>query len=81
MKNGSSDKVAKKYGVPRVTLLYKVKEQLPIGKRMGLKGIFSPEQEELLVKWIFHLAKAGFPYHERNMNGKCCQISSRNGPG
>lgn len=50
----------KKYSIPRVTLLCKVKGQLLIGKRIGPKSLFTSDQEDLLVKWVIHLARAGF---------------------
>lgn len=47
VQTGNSVKAtSKKYGIPRVTLMYKVNGKLPIGKRMGPKSLFTPEQEK-----------------------------------
>lgn len=52
---------AKKYGIPRVTLLYKVRGKTPLKRRMGPESYLSEIQEQSLVKWIIEAAKAGFP--------------------
>lgn len=39
------------------------------------KGIFSQEQEKLLVKWIFHLAKAGLPITNDILKGSVDKLA------
>lgn len=39
---------SKKYKTLRTTLAYKVSGKLPVGKRMGPKSLFPPEQEAVL---------------------------------
>lgn len=78
--NGSSVKsAAKRHGIPRVTLLYKVQGKLPVGKRMGPKSIFTEEQEDLLVKWVFHLAKVGFPVTKDIFMGSVAKLARKLG--
>lgn len=52
---------AKKYNIPRVTLLYKSRGTTPRKRKMGPQPYMLPEQERILVKWIIDVAKAGFP--------------------
>ncbi|KAJ4425929.1 hypothetical protein ANN_27555 [Periplaneta americana] len=59
---------ASKYGVPKTTLLYKVKGKYPVSRKMGPATVFSIEEEHLLVKWIQTMAKAGFPITKCFMN-------------
>uniref|UniRef100_T1HGR0 HTH psq-type domain-containing protein n=1 Tax=Rhodnius prolixus TaxID=13249 RepID=T1HGR0_RHOPR len=51
---------ARRHGVPRITLLYKVNGKIK-KNRMGPNPILSQEEENILVNWIGTLAKAGFP--------------------
>ncbi|KAI4454097.1 homeobox-like domain superfamily [Holotrichia oblita] len=48
------------YKVPRTTLLYKHTGKYPIKRKMGPDTVFS-EKEKAFVRWIHHIAKAGFP--------------------
>ena len=52
---------AKRFGVPRVTLLYKVRGKYPEECRMGSSTMLSVEEERLLVNWVIKIAEAGFP--------------------
>lgn len=52
---------AKKYGVPRITLLYKVRGKTPRKRQVGPNSYLSEEHEQTLVKWIMDIAKARFP--------------------
>ncbi|KAI4454373.1 hypothetical protein MML48_9g00011248 [Holotrichia oblita] len=52
---------AKKYNVPRTTLIGKIKGIYPENCRSGVSTILNPEEEELLEKWIINMGKLGFP--------------------
>lgn len=52
---------ARKFGIPRSTLSEKHSGRLPTEHRMGPPTVLTSEEESLLEKWIFHVAKAGFP--------------------
>lgn len=56
---------ASKYGVPKTTLLYKVKVKYPVSRKMGPATVFSIEEEHLLVKWIQTMAKQVFPLQKK----------------
>ncbi|KAJ3643900.1 hypothetical protein Zmor_026582 [Zophobas morio] len=49
------------YKVPRTTLLYKHAGKYPIKRKMGPDTVLSNEEEQALVRWMLHIAKAGFP--------------------
>lgn len=51
---------AKKYKVPRITLMYKVKKKTPRHRQMGRDSYLTLEEEKVLVSWISNVAKAGF---------------------
>ena len=57
---------AKKFGVPRVTLLNKVKGKTPMKRKMGTCYI-SDDTEALLVKWAKAMVKQGFPIGKENL--------------
>ena len=52
---------SKQYGIPRVTLMYKVKGKYDVDCRMGPDTVLKAEEETLLVTWLFTIADAGFP--------------------
>lgn len=52
---------AKKFGVPRVTLLNKVKGKTPIGRKMGRSCYLTEDIEKILVTWAKAMVKQGFP--------------------
>lgn len=58
---------AKKYGIPRVTLLYKSKGKTPRRRKMGPQPFLKETQEKVLVKWITEVAKAGFPVQHHQL--------------
>lgn len=61
VKSGMScSEASKKYGVPRVTLLYKVQGKFK-DKKCGRESYLTSEEERLLVDWIIQTGKAGFP--------------------
>lgn len=51
---------AKKYKVPKITLMYKVKKKTPRHRQMGRDSYLTLEEEKVLVSWISNVAKAGF---------------------
>lgn len=52
---------AKKFGVPRTTLKYKVEGKSPIHRKMGPPSILSQEEEAEICRWVKKMALAGFP--------------------
>ncbi|KAG5862601.1 hypothetical protein JTB14_027759 [Gonioctena quinquepunctata] len=52
---------AKKFKVPRITLLYKFRGKVPRKCTMGLKSFLSKEEERILCEWIIQAARAGCP--------------------
>lgn len=49
------------FGVPRVTLLDKVRGRSPAIRKMGPSTILTEGEENKLVQWMLSLGKAGFP--------------------
>lgn len=58
---------AKRYGVPFSTLQYKIKGKTPEGRKMGPSTMLTPEEEDLIVRWIVANAKKGFPVKRRTL--------------
>ncbi|KAJ8926264.1 hypothetical protein NQ314_021385 [Rhamnusium bicolor] len=60
--NGLSKKLAaRRFGVPRSTLIRKLSGQAPLLRKMGPPTELSKTEENVLVKWILAMAKKGFP--------------------
>lgn len=49
------------YNIPKTTLLYKKTGKTPLICKMGPTTILSEEEENLLIKWLFHISDYGFP--------------------
>lgn len=61
-KNGMPFSTAsKQFGVPRMTLKYKVWGKTPIERKMGPKTVLTKKEEDKLVEWIKEITKKGFP--------------------
>lgn len=58
---------ARKYGIPRVTLMRKFQTHSEKKERPGPRTKFTVEQEEMLVKWIKYMAKTGFPVSKETL--------------
>lgn len=54
-------RTAAKYGIPHSTLLNKLKNKVPLERKMGPSTYLTEGEENLLVSWIFACAKKGFP--------------------
>lgn len=52
---------SKQFGVPRMTLKYKVLGKTPLERTMGPKTVLTEKEEERLVEWIKEITKKGFP--------------------
>lgn len=58
VKNGMPTAQASRvFKVPRTTIIGKV----PIQRKVGPDTTLTSDEEQLLVKWIFHIASCGFP--------------------
>ena len=53
--------ISKSSGIPKSTLIAKLKGYRPIGKKTGPPTILSAEEEAVIVRWMLHLSKRGFP--------------------
>ena len=53
--------VARRFGVPRVTLLNKFKGKTPLKRKMGRNCYITDDIENLLVNWVKAMVKKGFP--------------------
>ncbi|KAJ8929778.1 hypothetical protein NQ314_017502 [Rhamnusium bicolor] len=61
-KNGMPYSTASKhFGVPRMTLKYKVLGETPMERKMGPKTVLTVKEENKLVEWIREIIKRGFP--------------------
>ena len=50
---------AKRFSVPRITLMYKAKGKTPQYRRMGPDTILTKKKEEnILVKWVLGMGRA-----------------------
>ncbi|XP_072398392.1 uncharacterized protein [Diabrotica undecimpunctata] len=52
---------SKRFGVPRITLRNKLKGISPEVCNMGPATVLTADEEDLIVKWIIDIARAGFP--------------------
>ncbi|XP_025161698.1 uncharacterized protein LOC112590140 isoform X1 [Harpegnathos saltator] len=52
---------SKTFGVPKSTVYSKVKNIHSMNATLGPASILTPDEEDLLVKWIFHSSDKGFP--------------------
>lgn len=53
--------ISKKFGIPRTTLMYKKSGKYPRECRKGPATNLTPNEEDLLVKWLFYISDRGFP--------------------
>jgi len=53
--------ISKSSGIPKSTLIAKLKGYRPIGKRSGPPTVLSTEEEAIIVRWMLHLSQRGFP--------------------
>lgn len=65
---------AKKFGVPRVTLLNKVKGKTPIRRKMGRNCYVTEDIEKILVTWAKAMVKQGFPIGKDNLQDSVKKI-------
>lgn len=62
VQNGSPvAEAARRFGVPRVTLMYRFKGKIPVERKMGPSSYLNKNEEETLVKWVMECATTGFP--------------------
>lgn len=62
-KGMAKSKAARMYGVPRTTLVQKLKGRgkPPQKQKVGPVGVFSEDEEAELEKWLYRMAETGFP--------------------
>ena len=51
----------RQFHIPHSTLINKLKERVPLARKMGPPTMLTPGEEELLCKWIIENAKKGIP--------------------
>jgi hypothetical protein len=59
----SQNAASKKYGIPKATLNNKIRNIVPLERKMGPPPILSETEERRLEDWIIAKAKLGFPMH------------------
>nr|CAD7457802.1 unnamed protein product [Timema tahoe] len=62
---GKIREAGRKFNVPHSTLLNKLKNRVPIARKMGPPTILTQEEEEFLCRWIAANAKKGIPLNKR----------------
>ena len=60
---------AKKYGVPRNTLKYKVEGKSTMERKMGPQTVLSYGEEKVIPNWVLKMAEAGFPVTVKQLHG------------
>ena len=67
LNNGLSKKAAsRKYGIPRSTLQFRLSEKFT-KSTFGPSPILSVDEEKMLVDWVFHSHKKGFPRRKEDL--------------
>ncbi|XP_071649202.1 uncharacterized protein [Temnothorax longispinosus] len=57
----SINSTSKSSGIPKSTLMSKVKGNRPIGRKPGPPTILSTEEEAKIARWMLYLSQRGFP--------------------
>lgn len=52
---------ASTFGVPRTTLIGKIRGKFPEECKSGVSSVLTKEEEKILTDWIINMAKMGFP--------------------
>lgn len=60
----SQNAASKKYNIPKGTLNNKIRNSVPLERRMGPPTILTHEEETKLEKWIIGKDKLGFSMHQ-----------------
>lgn len=80
IKNGAKiQSTAKKHGIPRSTLSDKVSGKSPRVRKMGPETILSIEEENVLERWVLHLAAAGFPVSKDQLLDRVQELFKKTG--
>lgn len=58
---------ARNNNVPRSTLINQLSGKSPSERRMGPESVLSKIEEGMLVKWLFSMARAGFPVNQTQL--------------
>lgn len=65
---------ARRFLVPRITLLNKVTGKYPINCSMGPSTILSKTEEDILVKWLLSMAERYFPVSKGSLKDSVQKI-------
>lgn len=63
----SQNAASKKYNIPKGTLNNKIRNSVPLERRMGPPTILTHEEETKLEKWIIGKDKLGFSMHQNEV--------------
>lgn len=63
----SGRKAAERFNVPHTTLARKIRRGHDEIQKMGPPSILRPDEETMLVKWMFYVADAGFPIEKEQL--------------
>lgn len=73
-KRRSLNQASKFYGIPKGTLHNKLKDKVPIIRRMGPESTLSAMEEKRVVDWILNKAKLGFPMNPEDVKDSVQRI-------
>lgn len=68
-----------KYNIPRATLQDHVSGKVEIGSRCGPPTILSPEEEKILVQYVFDMSKIGYGQTKRQLLEMVQKIVEKDG--
>ena len=75
----SHSAAARQYGVPRTTLIDRLKGRISDNAVMGAKTVLNKEEEEALCQFVVRSAKAGFPLQRLDLKNWVKQILDLDG--
>lgn len=75
----SQNAASKKYGIPKSTINTKIRNIVPMERKMGPPPTLSESEEKRLEDWIIAKAKLGFPMHHDEVQLAVQNILKANG--
>jgi len=75
----SKKAASQKYGIPRATLIRKLKGTVPMKRKMGKRPVLTEAEEMVLAKWVLGMARKGFPIRRTHLMASVKQILQEDG--